>query len=81
MICFPLMKMKSLFFAVICWLLLIMNCGLGQNRGFISIISGWVNMSIFVVQSMILILFQIMPSIHCVKIAKEEFGSVLISEE
>ena len=63
------------------WLLLIMNCGLGQNRGFISIISGWVNMSIFVVQSMILILFQIMPSIHCVKIAKEEFGLVLISEE
>ncbi len=44
---FQRMKMESLFFVANCWSLLIMNCGLVQNRDSIFIIFEWVNMFIW----------------------------------
>lgn len=65
-------------FVVNCWLLLTMNCGLVQNRDFIFIISGRPNMFICAARLTILILCPIMLSIHCARIVRAAFGSVLI---
>lgn len=67
-------------FVANCWSLLIMNCGLVQNRDSIFIIFEWVNMFICAVRSTTLILCPIMLFIPCVRIERVVSGLDLILE-